>query len=139
MTAEAWTIMGTGAVIAAMLVGLITWWRTDMKDQFARLKADVKGGQARLEGRLLAVEREQARASGLLESLGLTGRVDPAPATGDCHGQRRPPSRAPNLTVRVPRGPAMATVTPPVSRALLREAKRLVEHEPAGVQLDLTR
>lgn len=41
----------------------------------------------RIETRLLAVEKEQARTSGLLEGLGLTGRAapdsPPQPAAGD--------------------------------------------------------
>ena len=37
----------------------------------------------RLDVRLLAVENEQARTSGLLEGLGLTGRAEPSPGHGD--------------------------------------------------------
>ena len=37
----------------------------------------------RLDVRLLAVEKEQARTSGLLEVLGLTGRAEPSPGHGD--------------------------------------------------------
>ena len=39
-------------------------------------------GQHRLEDRLLAVEKEQARTSGLLEGLGITGRTAPPPSHG---------------------------------------------------------
>ena len=35
----------------------------------------VYRGRARLEGRLVAVEKETARIGGLLEGLGLTGRA----------------------------------------------------------------
>ena len=37
----------------------------------------------RIDARLLAVEKEQARTSGLLEGLGLTGRAEPHLGTGD--------------------------------------------------------
>ena len=37
----------------------------------------------RIDARLLAVEKEQARTSGLLEGLGLTGRAEPNLGTGD--------------------------------------------------------
>ena len=39
-------------------------------------------GQHRLENRLFAVEKEQARTSGLLEGLGITGRATQAPNHG---------------------------------------------------------
>lgn len=70
MNAEALTIVATGIALAALNVGLIAWLRSDF--------ADVKRGQTRLEDRLGAVEREQARAAGLLEGLGLTGRTEPS-------------------------------------------------------------
>ena len=37
----------------------------------------------RLDVRLLAVGKEQARTSGLLEGLGLTGRAEPNHGSGD--------------------------------------------------------
>ena len=37
----------------------------------------------RLGNRLTAVEKETARMSGLLEGLGLTGRLPPEPTAGD--------------------------------------------------------
>ena len=65
--------------ICASLVGLIAWVRPDAKE--------LKAGQSRLENRLVAVEKEQARTSGLLKGLGLTGRAkpdsQPRPAVGD--------------------------------------------------------
>ena len=73
MSAEAWTIIAAAVAIAGLLVGLIAWLRTDMKDRFARLET----GQQRLEDRLAAVEKEQARTSGLLWGLGLTDRGRP--------------------------------------------------------------
>ena len=39
-------------------------------------------GQHRLEDRLLAVEKEQARTSGLIEGFGITGRAGPTPNHG---------------------------------------------------------
>lgn len=69
MSAEALTIVATGIALAALNVGLIAWLRSDL--------ADVKRGQVRLEDRLAAVEKEQARTTGLLEGLGLTGRAEP--------------------------------------------------------------
>ena len=38
--------------------------------------------QHRLEDRLLAVEKEQARTSGLLKGLGITGRAAQTPSHG---------------------------------------------------------
>ena len=46
------------------------------------LSTRLKHGLTRLEDRMLAVEKEQARTSGLLEGLGLTGRATPAPPSG---------------------------------------------------------
>ena len=70
------SVIGVGITLAALIVGLIAW-----------LHADMKHGQTRLEDRLLAVEKEQARTSGLLEGLGFTGRAtpdsQPHPAAGD--------------------------------------------------------
>lgn len=70
MSAEALAIVATGIALAALNVGLIAWLRSDL--------TDVKRGQARLEDRLAAVEKEQARTTGLLEGLGLTGRAEPS-------------------------------------------------------------
>lgn len=79
MSLEALTIIGTGIALAALNVGLIAWLRADVRSDVA----DLKQGQARLEDRLLAVDKEQARTSGLLEGLGLTGRAEPTPSPGD--------------------------------------------------------
>ena len=79
MSAETWTIIAAAVAIAGLLVGLIAWLRGDMKDRFARLET----GQQRLEDRLVAVEKEQARTAGLLEGLGFTGRAEPAAGPGD--------------------------------------------------------
>ena len=84
------SVIGVGITLAALIVGLIAWVRSDVR----RLETDLRDGQThlrdgqtRIETRLLAVEREQARTSGLLEGLGLTGRAtpdsQPQPAPGD--------------------------------------------------------
>ena len=67
------SVIGVGITLAALIVGLIAWVRSDVR----RLETDLRDGQTRIETRLLAVEKEQARASGLLECLGLTGRATP--------------------------------------------------------------
>ena len=76
------SVIGVGITLAALIVGLIAWVRSDVR----RLDNDFRTGQTRLETRLLAVEKEQARTSGLLEGLGLTGRAtpdsQPQPAAG---------------------------------------------------------
>ena len=43
----------------------------------------MKHGHIRLEDRILAGEKEQARTTGLLEGLGFTGRARPDPGTAD--------------------------------------------------------
>ena len=72
MSIEAWTVIGTGVALAVLNLGLITW-----------LPSDMKHGHTRLEDRILAVEKEQARTTGLLEGPGFTGRVSPDPGTAD--------------------------------------------------------
>ena len=83
MSPEAWTILGAAIAIAGLLVGLVAWLRGDMKDRFKRIEDGQARLETRLETRLLAVEKEQARTSGLLEGLGLTGRAQPAPGADD--------------------------------------------------------
>lgn len=76
------SVIGVGITLAALIAGLIAWVRSDVR----RLDTDFRTGQTRLETRLLAIEKEQARTSGLLEGLGLTGRAtpdsQPQPAAG---------------------------------------------------------
>ena len=71
-------VIGVGITLAALIVGLIAWVRSDVKE--------LKAGQDRIETRLLAIEKEQARTSGLLKGLALTGRAtpdsQPQPAAG---------------------------------------------------------
>lgn len=71
MTADTWTIIGTGVALAVLITVLFAWLRSDMKE-----------GLRMLEERLRAVEHEQARIAGLLEGLGLTGRATPASQPG---------------------------------------------------------
>ena len=73
MNVETLTIIGT---LAVLNIALFAWLRSDVRSNVR----DLKEGQSRLEDRLLAVEKEQARTSGLLEGLGLTGRAKPEPA-----------------------------------------------------------
>ena len=76
MSPDALTIIGTGIALAAINVALFAWLRSDMKHGYTRLEDRLLG----VEVRLVAVEKEQARTSGLLEGLGLTGRAEPAGA-----------------------------------------------------------
>lgn len=78
MTPDMWTIIGTGIALAVLIFRLVAWVRSDMK----ALATDMKEGFRQLGERLLAVEEEQARTSGLLEGLGLTGRATPTPGAG---------------------------------------------------------
>jgi uncharacterized membrane-anchored protein YhcB (DUF1043 family) len=75
-------VIGVGITLAALIVGLIARVRSDVR----RLETYLRDGQTRIETRLLAVEKEQARTSGLLKGLGLTGRTtphsQPQPAAG---------------------------------------------------------
>ena len=68
---ETIAILGVGVALAAL-----TW------SMNSTLRAEVQAGQLRLETRLLAVEKEQARTAGLLEGLGITGRAGPGAAVG---------------------------------------------------------
>lgn len=67
MSAELIAIIAAAVALAGLNLGLFTW---------------LKHGLTRLGDRMLAVENEQARTSGLLEGLGLTGRATPAPPSG---------------------------------------------------------
>lgn len=57
--------------ISAELIAIVT--------AGAMLPGTIVYGQHRIEDRLLAIKKEQARTAGLLEGLGLTGRAK-APA-----------------------------------------------------------
>ena len=49
--------------------------RTDMQTDMQRLEDKVDSGFHALDDRLRAVESEQARVAGLLEGLGLAGKL----------------------------------------------------------------
>lgn len=53
MTVDSWTIIATGVAIAVLLIGLITWVRSDMK----ALETDMKERFRQIGDRLGAVER----------------------------------------------------------------------------------
>jgi len=69
----AWITPETIAIVAvgAALAGLVIRSRHRLEDCLAAI-----------ENRLLAVEKEQARTSGLLEGLGITGRAAQTPNHG---------------------------------------------------------
>lgn len=82
-------VIGVGITLAALIVGLIAWVRSDVRRLETGLRdgqTRLRDGQTRIETRLLAVEKEQARTSGLLKGLALTGRAtpdsQPQPAAG---------------------------------------------------------
>lgn len=54
-------IIGTGISLAALIIGLIAWLKTDIRRVEDRLST--------MESRLLAVEHSQAKLEGLLEGL----------------------------------------------------------------------
>ena len=67
MSPELVAIIAAAVGLAGLNRGLFTW---------------LKHGLTRLEGRMPAVEKEQARTSGLLEGLGLIGRITSTPPAG---------------------------------------------------------
>lgn len=56
-----WTVIGTGIALAGLLIGLIAWLRSDMKDLGKELGS--------LGNRVVAIEAEQARFVGSLERV----------------------------------------------------------------------
>lgn len=61
-------IIGT---IITVVAGLFLWLRSDIK----RLEDKVDAGFLAVDNRLRKVETEQARMAGLLEGLGLSGKL----------------------------------------------------------------
>lgn len=61
-------IIGT---IITVVAGLFLWLRTDIK----RLEDKMDKGFQSVDDRLRKVETEQARMAGLLEGLGLSGKL----------------------------------------------------------------
>ena len=64
----AWEQIG---IIITVVAGLFLWLRADIK----RLEDKVDAGFLGVDSRLRKVESEQARMAGLLEGLGLSGRL----------------------------------------------------------------
>ena len=64
------SIIGT---IVTVVTGLIVWLRNDIK----RLEDKMDEGFKSVDDRLRKVENEQARVAGLLEGLGLSGKLAP--------------------------------------------------------------
>ena len=62
------SIIGT---IVTVVTGLIVWLRNDIK----RLEDKMDEGFKSVDDRLRKVENEQARVAGLLERLGLSGKL----------------------------------------------------------------
>ena len=62
------SIIGT---IVTVVTGLIVWLRNDIK----RLEDKMDEGFKSVDDRLRKVENEQARVAGLLEGLGLSGKL----------------------------------------------------------------
>ncbi len=59
------------ALVIAVVAGLFLWLRADIK----RLEDKVDSGFLAMDNRLRKVENEQARMAGLLEGMGLAGRL----------------------------------------------------------------
>lgn len=59
------------AIIIAVVAGLFLWLRADFK----RLEDKMDKGFQSVDDRLRTVETEQARMPGLLEGLGLSGKL----------------------------------------------------------------
>ena len=68
-------VIGT---IITVVVGLFLWLRADIKRLEDKLEGKIDRGFRAVDDRLRKVEMEQARMAGLLEGLGLSGKV---PAT----------------------------------------------------------
>ena len=58
-------------IIISVVSGLFLWLRADIK----RLEDKVDAGFQAMDDRLRKVEMEQARMAGLLEGLGLAGKL----------------------------------------------------------------
>ena len=65
-------IIGT---IITVVAGLFLWLRADIKRLEDKLEGKIDTGFQAMDDRLRQVETEQARMAGLLEDLGLAGKL----------------------------------------------------------------
>ncbi len=65
-------IIGTNITVVA---GIFVWLRADIKRLEDKLEGKMDKGFGDLDDRLRKVETEQARMAGLLEGLGLAGKL----------------------------------------------------------------
>ena len=65
-------IIGT---IITVVSGLFLWLRADIKRLEDKLEGKIDTGFQSMDDRLRQVENEQARMAGLLEGLGLAGKL----------------------------------------------------------------
>ncbi len=65
-------IIGTNITVVA---GIFFWLRADIKRLEDKLEGKIDSGFQSMDDRLRKVENEQARTTGLLEGLGLSGKL----------------------------------------------------------------
>ena len=70
------SVFGVGIALAALIVGLIAWVRSDVR----RLDNDFRTGQTRLEERQINQGERLARLEGKIDRLDLRPPYDPTPA-----------------------------------------------------------
>ncbi|MCY4064127.1 MAG: hypothetical protein OXG53_17280 [Chloroflexi bacterium] len=63
------------AIIIAVVAGLFLWLGADIKRLEDKLERKIDTGFQAMDDRLRTVETEQARMAGLLEGLGLSGKL----------------------------------------------------------------
>ena len=62
-------------VMISVVAGLFLWLRADIKRLEDKLEGKIDSGFQSMDDRLRKVENEQARTTGLLEGLGLSGKL----------------------------------------------------------------
>lgn len=62
-------------VMICVVAGLFLWLRADIKRLEDKLEGKIVSGFQSMDDRLRKVETEQARMAGLLEGLGLSGKL----------------------------------------------------------------
>ena len=70
------SVLGVGITLAALIVGLIAWVRSDVR----RLDSDFRSGQARLEERQINQGERLARLEGKIDRLDPRPPYEPTPA-----------------------------------------------------------